>query len=226
MIQFNLLPKVKLDYVKARRNKRMTVVVATLIGGAALGILLLLFMIVQVFQEKRINDLSKDIETESSKLQSVTDLDKVLTIQNQLNSLTSLHDKKPVASRLTTYIQQITPEKVSIATLGVDFDLNAVSITGSADTIKTINQFVDTLKFTSYKSADKEALAFTSVVLTGFSKNETTKATYQINFNYDPAIFSSASGVKLVIPPGKITTRSITEKPESIFQPLEETKDN
>lgn len=226
MIQFNLLPKIKLDYVKAKRNKRMTIVVSVLASAAALGILVLLFMIVQVFQKQHSNNLTQDIKSETSKLRGISDLDKILTIQNQLNSLTALHDKKPVASRLTTYVKQFTPANVTIASITVDLELYTITMSGSADTIATVNKFVDTLKFTNYQTADKTAPAFSSVVLAGFGKGEDKVTTYQINFSYDPIIFSNGAEVKLVIPPGKITTRSQTEKPESIFQPLQKEEAN
>lgn len=220
MIQFNLLPAVKMEYVKTKRTKRMTMLIATLVGGASLLILIMLFVGVQVVQKKHSRDLSSDIKAESGKLESTADLNKILTIQNQLNSLTGLHDKKPVVTRLFNNIKQVTPTNVGIATLNIDFELQTMSITGAADAISTVNQFVDTLKFTTYKLADNtEGKAFSEVVLAGFGKDD-KGASYQINLKFDPKIYDSVSDVVLNIPSGKITTRSQTEKPDSLFQPL------
>lgn len=220
MIQFNLLPSVKLEYVRARRNKRVTLLVAALAAGATLAILVILFVGVQIIQKKYSSDLSADIKTESSKLENIPDLNKILTIQNQLASLPALHDQKYVASRLLGYAKQVTPAKASIAKMNVDFSAQTIDITGSADTISTVNKFVDTLKFTTYKTeAGKEGSAFSSVVLTAFGKDD-KGASYQITFKYEPTIFANESPVVLTVPPGKITTRSETEKPEALFQPL------
>ncbi len=220
MIQFNLLPSVKLEYVRARRNKRVTVLVAVLAAGTALAVMVILFVGVQVLQKKYSSDLSKDITSESSKLQNIPDLDKILTIQNQLGSLPALHDQKPVASRLLGYVKQVTPAKVSIAKMDVDFSAQTIEITGSADAISSVNKFVDTLKFTTYKTGDgKEGNAFSSVVLANFGKDD-KGASYDVTFKYEPAIFANDSTVTLTVPPGKITTRSETEKPEDLFQPL------
>jgi hypothetical protein len=198
----------------------MTVLIATLVASASLVILVLLFVGVQIAQKKHSRDLSKDIKTESSKLEDTTDLNKILTIQNQLNSLTGLHDKKPVATRLFNYVKQVTPASVSIATLNVDFDAQTISVTGSADAISSVNKFVDTLKFTTYKMADNtEGSAFSAVVLAGFGKDD-KGASYQLTLKYDPKIFDSVGDVTLNVPSSKITTRSQTEKPESLFQPL------
>lgn len=220
MIQFNLLPNVKLEYVRARRNKRLTLLVAVLAAGAALAIMVILFIGVQLVQKKYSNDLSADIKSESSKLENTPDLNKILTIQNQLASLPALHDQKPVTTRLLNFVKQVTPAKVSLANLDVDFTAGTIHITGSADALSTINIFVDTLKFTTFKTDDgKEANAFSSVVLTGFGR-DAKGASYDITFQYEPTIFSNASPVTLTVPAGKITTRSETEKPEALFQPL------
>lgn len=220
MIQFNLLPEVKRQYVRARRNKRSVMLIALLVSGVAVAIFVLLFLSVQIFQKKYSRDLSNDIKTETKKLQDTPDLDKILTIQNQLNSLPDLHAQKPVTTRIFGYLKQVTPAKVSISSASIDFDAHSLSLTGSADAISTVNKFVDTLKFTTYKTADgKEANAFTDVVLSSFGK-DAKGASYNISLSFDGAIFDSASDVTLNVPANKITTRSQTEKPEDLFQPL------
>ena len=220
MIQFNLLPNIKLEYVRARRNKRVTLLIAGLVAAALLTIMIILFAGVQIFQKKYSSDLSADIKTESSKLEDTPDLDKILTIQNQLASLPALHDQNPVATRLLGYVRQLTPAKASIAKMDIDFSAQTIKITGSADAISTVNKFVDTLKFTTYKTEDnKEGPAFSAVVLSNFGKDD-KGASYEITFKYDPIIFANSSPVTLTVPAGKITTRSETEKPEALFQPL------
>ncbi len=219
MIQFNLLPNVKQEYVKAKRNKRLTLLVAVLVAGTALAIMVMLFL-GKLVQDKHSSDLSKDIKSQSSELENTKDLDKILTIQSQLASLPALHDDKPVATRLLGYIKQVTPSKVSFASMEVNFDDQSMHITGSADSLATINTFVDTLKFTTYKTEDgHEGNAFSAVVLTSFGR-DTKGASYDITFKYESVIFSNASPVTLNVPAGKITTRSETEKPEALFQPL------
>ena len=149
MIQFNLLPDVKLEYLKAERTRRLVVSISVLVTAAALVILLLLVSITSL-QHKHLNDLNKDIKGLSSKISGQKDLNKILTVQNQLNSLTTLHAGKPAASRMTSFISQLTPSQASINNLTVDFNQHSISITGTADSLATVNQYVDTLKFTTY----------------------------------------------------------------------------
>jgi hypothetical protein len=216
MIQFNLLPDVKLQYVKARRTKRTVMVVAGLATGVTLTIFLALFMVVKVAQKQHLSNLNRDIERDSAQLQAMPEINKILTVQNQLSDLTDLHNNKPVASRLFGYLTQITPPQVSISKLNVDFAEQKISITGDADTLNTVNKFIDTIKFTDFVQGEEKSKPFSNVVLVNFSRNE-QGASYEIELNFDPAIFDSSSGGQLTVPK-IITTRSELEKPGALFQ--------
>lgn len=219
MIQFNLLPDIKIQYLKARRQKHLVLLGSAVVVVASLAILVILISIVFVLQKKNISDLSKDIDTASSELQSTPDLTKMLTVQNQLRVLPGLHDAKPVASRLFTYISQSTPSAASLARLNVDYVQSIMTISGSADSLETVNTFVDTLKFATYHgelSPKDEKPAFSNVVLSAFGR-DTKGATYTINLKFDPVIFSEKDEITLTVPK-KVTTRSETEQPEALFQ--------
>ncbi|HEY1063867.1 MAG TPA: hypothetical protein VGE30_01055, partial [Candidatus Saccharimonadales bacterium] len=109
MIQFNLLPDVKLEYMKAERTKRMVIAISTVVTIVSIAILVVLLLVVLVFQKKYMSDLSSDITGYSNDLKATPDLDKILTVQNQLDSLTGLHEKKPDTTRVFTYIEEVTP---------------------------------------------------------------------------------------------------------------------
>lgn len=217
MIQFNLLPDVKLEYIKAKQTKRTAILTSVLICGVSFGVLLLLFTSVNIIQKKHLSDLNKDIKTYSDQLNNTKDLNKILTIQNQLTSLPALHDKKAVASRLFGYLTQVTPAQATISKFDVDFSANTMTISGGADSLSTVNKYADTLKFTTYKTADgKEGNAFSDVVLATFSRSDKTTS-YELNLKFDPVIFDNAQDVKLSTP-RIISTRSETEKPTDLFQ--------
>jgi hypothetical protein len=216
MIQFNLLPDVKQEYIKAQRTKRLVLTTAVLASIGALGLLIVLSLSVFVFQKQYMKIVTKDITKYSNDLKDTPDLDKILTIQNQLNSLTALHEKKADTTRLIPFIQQLTPNNVSIATLNVDYTTNTMSISGAADSLQVINQYVDTLKFTKYTDGNSQPLAFTSVVLSSFGRSE-QDATYTIDATFEAAIFDNTKAIKLIVPE-KVTTRSETEKPTTLFE--------
>lgn len=227
MIQINLLPDVKLDFVKARRMKRTVITVCVLVSALSLTVFTLFFISVSVVQKQHLNNLDEDITEQTKELEAIPDIAKILTVQNQLNSLPALHKEKPVASRIFTYIQQLAPQEASISSLTVDFDQQTMTISGNAVNLASVNKFVDTLKFTSYayetgETAPAKTAAFSEVTLSQFGVSNTgasskKAASYTITFKYAPEIFSSENKTKLVIP-NQVTTRSATEKPQGVFE--------
>ncbi|MCA9329205.1 hypothetical protein KDA11_01035 [Candidatus Saccharibacteria bacterium] len=220
MIQFNLLPDVKQEYIKAKRQKHSVIMVSLLVASVSLFIFMMLFLTVRVFQVSKINNLNDNISSMSKTLKETTDLNKILTIQNQLNNLPELHDNKPVVSRLTSYVSDITPSKINIGDLEVDFEANTIQIKGTAESLQDVNKFVDTMKFTTIKDGDEDVkdTPFSNVVLSDFTRNE-DETTYTIDLSFDPIIFDVNHDIALSVP--KITsTRSETEKPTELFKAL------
>jgi Tfp pilus assembly protein PilN len=218
MIQFNLLPDVKIAFIKAQRQKRLIVSISIIAGIAAIAIFILLFTFVNLAQKKNMNDLTKDIKTQNQELTQTEDLNKILSVQNQLKALDQLHGDKIVASRLFSYLQQVTPTQAAISELEIDFEANTMSITGTATSVAAINAYTDSLKFTNYTTEndnDKKP-AFNSVVLSSFARSE-NKNSYTITLNFDPVIFSQDESVKLQIPQ-IVSSRSNTERPSALFQ--------
>lgn len=222
MIQFNLLPDIKIEYLRAKRQKHLVMLASTVVIIASVAVLIILASTVFGLQRKNINDLTSDIEAASDELQSTPDLSKILTVQNQLNVLPQLHNEKPVAQRIFTYINQATPTQAKISRLNADFANSTLTISGSADSLETVNKFVDTLKFTNYTTNgdSQEQRAFSDVVLSTFGR-DATSATYTIDLSFDEAIFSELENVKLVVP-NIITTRSEVEQPEALFEETEQ----
>lgn len=217
MIQFNLLPDVKLEYLKARRTQRLVIGTSVVLIAASLFVFVLLIGTVDVFQKKNLHDLNNDIQKYSAQINSTPNLNKILTIQSQLSALTGLHNEKPVASRLFGYIKQLTPTSASISELDTDFTQHTVTITGAASSLDVVNKYADTLKFTTYtKPGGSSTNAFSDVTLSSFSRT-TTGASYTITLNFDPTIFDNANNVNLTVP-NIISTRSVTQQPSDLFQ--------
>lgn len=227
MIQFNLLPDVKLEYIRVRRTQRLVIGTALVASGAALAVFLMLFLTVDVLQRQSMANLTADISKYGQQVRNTPNINRLLTVQNQLQVLPSLHDQKAVASRLFGYMQQVTPTVVTISDLSVDFTKDTMSITGQSASLDAVNTYADTLKFTTYSTADHQVSgkkAFSDVVLSNFSRNS-QGATYNISLNYDPAIFSNASGVTLSVP-NIVSTRSTLDQPLDIFKQAPPVKGN
>lgn len=220
MIQLNLLPDVKLEYLRAQRTRRLAISVSVLVAVASVGLLVLL-LIVDGVQYKHLHDLSNDITRESNQLQQQPDIGKILTVQNQLQSLSSLHNQKPAASRLFDYLNEVTPVNVSISSFHIDFTQQTASITGNADSLASVNKYVDTLKFTTYNTdSAQNTNAFNNVVLSSFGLGGgqgAQAANYSITLSYDRNIFDITQNPKLTVP-NQVSTRSALESPADLFQ--------
>jgi len=219
MIQLNLLPDVKLAFIKARRTKYLVLMSAIVAAGISLAIMIVLLLAVNVLQKNHLSRVNDDIKKHTGELQKTPNLSKILTVQNQLKSLPGLYSQSPVTSRLFGYLSQIVPAQVNITGLDVDFVLHTIQFTGNADTLDTVNVFADTLKFTTFSTQKDSSKtdaknAFSDVVLNGFARN-TTNATYTIKANFDQTIFNIAESPQLTVPPNKITTRSQTDQPST-----------
>jgi Tfp pilus assembly protein PilN len=222
MIQFNLLPDVKLQFIKAQRRKRLVMTISFVATVVSLMIFISLLLFVRVGQKQQLSNLDKNIVDSTKKLQDVKDLDKILTIQNQLKSLPELHNQKVISSRLFDYLIQLTPAKATISDVSIDFAANTLNIKGNADTLQTVNQYADTLKFTQFpkkkaelQQNDKGVIecqatstpdfclvnSFSAVVLKSFTVggkatagNEGKTIGYELGFTFDPAIFANVKG--------------------------------
>lgn len=224
MIQFNLLPDVKVEYMRAQRLRRLIFTACLLVSAAAIVILVFLLG-VSGLEKKHLKDLNRDIASQTTQLQNKPNIDTILTVQNQLESLTGLHDTKPAADRLFTYLNQLTPASVTINNLSIDYTQFTMTITGGADALSSVNQYVDTLKLTTYNS-DKtttSAPAFSNVVLSSFGINTSAKASgtgqlpasYTMTLSYDKNIFDITQAISLSVP--SVTTRAQIQNPGDLF---------
>lgn len=234
MIQFNLIPDIKNQYLKTQRTKRLVIITSMSISAVFLFVFISLLIVVQFAQKTHIKNLQGDIDTSLSNLKKDNNLEKILTIQNQLGSLTGLHDSKPVATRLYGYLVQVTPSDASISAVDIDFSQNTLKISGQAKSIEIVNKFVDTLKFTDYEVTSNDTpaqktinKAFSSVVLDSFgttSDKNSGNVSYNVSFKFDPILFSinkdssnKPQAIQLKVPQNFTTTRSYTEKPTTDF---------
>ncbi len=203
MIQFNLLPDVKMAYMKAQRTKRMLSSVSIVAAAVSLGLLLFSFFIVYVVQGTAIKSQAKKIQDYTKQLSSTPNLNKQLTVQNQLGALTGLHEQKPVTSRVFSHIGNVTPDGISLNKLSVDFATNKITLGGTAPSYDAVRIYADTLKTTKYaiKGSTDAQPAFTGVVLTSFAKDD-KGASFTIDTTCAPALFVYANDITLEVTKG------------------------
>lgn len=218
MTQFNLLPDIKMEYLRAERIRRIVISVSVILSVASLLLVGFLFSLTRL-QKISINSLATDISKQGGLMSNQTNLNDILTIQNQINTLTTLHQQEPAVANLAGYLNELIPVKANISSLTADFNANTIVLTGNADSLATINQLVDSLKFATYSVQGSAGTknAFSSVVLSSFGITS-QGASYTINFNFDPTLFNITDKVKLIVP-SKVTTRSQLDQPTILFKP-------
>jgi len=217
-VQFNLLPNVKQEYIGALRTKRTVLTVALIVSAASFVIFLFMCSTVYIINKKQINDAGKDISSLSNQINGIPDINKILTVQNQLNQIVGLHQNKHISSRLFSFLPQVTPTNVHIGRFSVDYATNTIEVSGSTDSQKSINTFIDTLKYTSYKLNGQSSSkpAFPNVVESSFGFSN-GKANYTLSITFDQYLFSNNASVALEVPAGKATTRSVSDDPSELF---------
>jgi Tfp pilus assembly protein PilN len=216
MIQFNLLPDVKQEYIKTQRLKRLVISISLAISALALVVFLVLIFSVYVVQKGNINNLNHEIQTNSDALKNTPNLATILTAQSQLTSLATLDSQSPAASRLFEYLYQLVPTSATISDLQIDFTQDTMTITGDAPSLDVVNNFVDNLKYSAYTIGNEAGShnAFSSVILASFGRSSTS-ASYSITLNFDPTLFNNADTVSLSV--GGNPPPTTAQQPSIIF---------
>ncbi len=200
MIQFNLLPDVKKQYVKAKRAKRLIYVGSLIVSAAAVGLTVVMFSYVHGYQSNRIDHKTRQISEKAAEIQQTANLNEILTVQNQLVLLPGLHQDTPETSRVFDYVTFMSPKEVTLQQLDVDYEDSTITLTGSADKLVTVNKFVENVRATRYvvqsdAELSEESIPFSAIEteLTG----DNDGADFDIVFTFDPIVFDNTQDVIL-----------------------------
>lgn len=224
MIELNLLPDIKQDFVHARRQKRVVIAAMIFTSIASIALVVLLSFYAFAGQSLRQTLADNAIASKSKELKSQKNLVRNLTIQNQLSSLSQLHEAKPAYERLFEYLKTLNPEspnnisisKVTIATT-VD-SVDTLVIEGSAKDYQAVTVFKDTLDNAQLSYVDPETKEkvkkplFTTVTIsdTGIGKDSSGKevASFKATLIYEPDAFAWNINNPTVQVPNKKTNQS------------------
>lgn len=218
MIQINLLPDLKQEYIKSQRTRLYVLAVSLIIVSVFVISTLSLFTYVNVAQRQHTNNLQDDIDRLSEEFQSIQDIDKVVTLQNQIKVLPELHEEKPLTSKLSDYLTILTPNKVTLSNIELNFDENTILLNGTGENVKTVNKFADTLKNTIFVTYNDETPneAFDNVTLKRISTGNEDGAGFEISADFDSKIFSVKDNAKVSVP-SITTSNSEKDRPQVLF---------
>ncbi len=221
MIQINLVPDVKQDLIRAKRNRNFIISISIIVMAVSVGVVALLGVIVgvQLVDKKLAADKITQLDKE---FQGIDDVQKIVTIQNQLKSIQSTHDNKNMTSRIFALLQEAsakdTTNSVSFNSFNIDTSGNIITMVvqtnrSGFDAADVFKKNIEGMKM-YYVEADKDAPVneFKSEPLTqhedekdvviasnveisnlSYSNNESSVKTvnFRLTFEYDPLLFDS-----------------------------------
>ncbi|HKX72739.1 MAG TPA: hypothetical protein VJM32_01855 [Candidatus Saccharimonadales bacterium] len=229
MIQLNLLPDLKKEFIKAQKAKAMVITIAIFVTLGAFAVSALLFVYVTFVQQFQVNLASDDIGRKMKELKEIPDVDKYLTVQNQLASLPDLHNNKGQYSRLFDFLAVLNPSapnNVTLTELRLGTDDKSILFTGTTASFQTLNTFVDTLKNgeASFKQGGQgdpitekmfeQVLVQTADIV---RNNNTTVVGFSVKTTYKESVFDVKNTELTAKVPSITTTPSVTQSPNPLF---------
>lgn len=221
MIELNLLPDVKQEFIRTQRQKRLIISLMILVSIISAAVVLLLVFFVYAAQPGIQLLIDNDIKDKASVLSKDKNLPRDLTIQNQLTTLTQLHEDKGVYDRLFDYLKNLNPEtpnNISISNATLDATAGAIVLEATAKDYQAIAVFQDTLKNAklNYREPDADKTTkvplFSEILITDAALGQNSTgvriASFKATLTYDSNAFAWAVKSPSVVVPNESTTPS------------------
>lgn len=133
--EVSLVPVVKLQLIKAQKIRNRVLFSCIVISCAALGVVLILFSI-KSGQDIAMSNQDKRLESLSEKINSYSELDGLITIQNQLNRHNEIIDNRQIISRAFGALGVMLPQGgdlVKLSELRVNLESDLITMEGQTD---------------------------------------------------------------------------------------------
>lgn len=148
MIEINLIPDVKQELLHAQRMRSVVISVAIMTSMITVGIVIALALYVFGAQALRNSIYDSSIDNKSAELSEVDDLSKMLTIQNQLNVISTLQSNKKIDSRVFDMLAAIIPpepNEATISQLSIDSESSTIRLEGQTASFDSMEIFKKTI---------------------------------------------------------------------------------
>lgn len=231
MIEVNLIPDVKLELIKAQKIRNKVISITALIGLVSVATVVALAFYVFGVQALRGSLSDTAINNHMNDLKKVEDLDKTLTIQNQLVKITGLNKSKKVSSRLFDLLNSVippSPNDIQISVINVDTAGSVIKLEGQAlNSYPAVEIFKKTLEnaILDYRDQDgqtRQIKLIDDIVISNTSYGQDLSGRrllgFSMGFSYAPELFDQTSkGVNIKINIDGDVTDSYVNIPKSIF---------
>lgn len=230
MIEINLIPDVKQELIRAQRTRSTVITGSIFVGIASVAVVVILAVYVFGVQTARNLFADSSISSGIKKLQNVSDLQKTLTIQNQLSKITALNGNKKVDSRIFDVLGAVippAPNDIKISSISINSSSQTIVIEGQAvnsySAVETFKKTIEgaVLKYTNNKKANQVNLASNiSISDTSYGADSSGAKVlrFTMSFVYTKELFSpSSTNTSIAITVNGNVTDSYLGIPKSIF---------
>ena len=229
MIQVNLLPDVKREYLHTQQVKHTVIVGSVLASLLMIIITVLIFVYVQVVQPQSQKNIQKDIDSSLRDIKNKSNATKIVTVQGVLEQIPGLQDKKTITSNLFGYLTAFTPRDISYTEVTVDLVTGTLTLKGTAKSYEQTNVLANNLKSAQFsysnESSEQTIKPFSAVVFRNLGKSDQASNSQPVNFELsvtiDPTMFNQsttnatlkvdASSEQLLLPDSKLFNSGATQ---------------
>jgi hypothetical protein len=228
MIELNLLPDVKKEFIRAQRIRNTVISGAIIVSLVCGGLVALLAVFVYAGQGVIINNLKQQITENHTKLAGQQEINKYLAIQSQLAALDTAAGQRSVYGRVLDALPALNPAAPNNVTL-YDFSINkadsSATMSGQAATFEVVNNFKNTLEKSALVYTDSTGKEFntplfptvTSGVPALSEVNGKSIAAFNFTMTFAPEAFDpSNSNIKILVPK-LVTSDSDQNAPKELF---------
>lgn len=228
MIELNLLPDVKKEFIKAQRTRNTVISAAILTSLIAGGIVALLATVVYVGQGVMINTIKGKITENHKELAGKQEINKYLAVQSQLNVLDQVATKRSVYGRVLDALPALNPAPPNNVSL-FDFTMSQADTTatmsGQANNFEAVNNFKNTLEkavltYTNDTGTEYSTPLF-PVVTSGVPSLSNVEgksvASFQFTMTFAPEAFDPLNRDIKISVPKLVTSDSDQNAPKELF---------
>ena len=153
--EINLVPDIKEEMIKTLKLRNFIFFLCIAVASASVG-LTILFGLIVGGQQLALDSKKATIDNLSSKLNSYSDLNEVLTIKDQLGNISTLTGNKKVLSRTFNILSAFLPtgaDKITISELNVDFSKEQPTFNFDAQADAGSEPYIDYNVLDSFKKS-------------------------------------------------------------------------
>ena len=146
------------------------------------------------------NRTQDSINQKLSQLSGDADLQKILTVQSQMNSLPALSQDKRYYSTLLDTVQAVMPPDLFLSDLEIDGLGSSLAINGEAASFRSMNEFVDSMRSVKIQVEGSEQYPLSNIRIDSVSPTD-QGVNFVMFVTFDPVIVQPKLPGVLSIPP-------------------------